>query len=376
MSPWRLKRRILFAGGKTGGHLFPGVAVGAEIQRLRPDVEINFCGAGFELPRRVCSKRGWHYHYVPAAPVYQTDFLELLRGMLINFHGVTAARVLLRVLEPQLVVVCGGYEGFPVALAARMLHVPVLLLEQNAVPGLTNRVLSPLASAAAVAFPESAAILNMGRALVTGNPVRTELTAFPADYSVFGLEADRLTGLVIGGSAGARSLNEAVIDAAPRLAELEVQWILQTGEAMRDAVEGAVRRAGLRAHVAAFLDPVGAAFAISDFAVARSGGGAFELAACGIPAIFVPYPHAAADHQRANARAFTAAGAAFLVDDAELDAERLIAEVRRLAEDAALRDRMAAAMRRLGRPDAAERAARLALQTAGPATPAENGRNA
>ena len=356
------RRTILFAGGKTGGHLFPGVAVAEELLRRESELEIAFCGAGFELPRRVCGERGWDYHFIPAAPIYQASPLKLVSGLLTNLRGVRRARRLLRRLRPSLLVVCGGFEGFPPALAARWFGVPVMLLEQNARPGLTNRVLAPLAAAAACAFPGPGARLAARRVVVTGNPVRGDLASFESDYAAFGLEPEMLTGLVFGGSAGAKSINEAVVAAARLLAEFAgVQWIIQTGAAMRDEVARAVSDAGLRAHVTAFLDPIGAAFALADFAVARSGGGAFELALVGIPSVFVPYPHAAADHQSANARAFAAAGGAVVLRDEELTGERLTTAVRPLIEDAGLRCRMGRAMRHLGRPDAARRAGGLAL---------------
>ncbi|MCK4594870.1 UDP-N-acetylglucosamine--N-acetylmuramyl-(pentapeptide) pyrophosphoryl-undecaprenol N-acetylglucosamine transferase [bacterium] len=357
---------ILFAGGKTGGHLYPGIAVAEEIKQLEPAAAIAFCGAGFDLPKRECEKRGWPYHEIPAAPIYQTNPIQLIMGIFLNIKGMLRAAALLKRTRPKLVVCCGGYDGFPVSLAARFYSVPIMLLEQNAVPGLTNRVLGPLSDSAAVAFPGRRARPASRRIIVTGNAVRTELLSYRPDQKKFGLESDRVTGMVIGGSAGAHSINLAVIEAAPELAKIDgFQMIIQTGENDRDAVGKAVEQAGLKALVSAYLDPIGPAYATCDFAVARSGGSVFELALLGIPAILVPYPHAAADHQTANARAFARAGAAVLMPDRELTAERLVGEIRRLATDEKLRRGMAAAMKRLRRPDAALEAAKLALETAG-----------
>jgi UDP-N-acetylglucosamine--N-acetylmuramyl-(pentapeptide) pyrophosphoryl-undecaprenol N-acetylglucosamine transferase len=162
----------LFAGGKTGGHLYPGIAVAEGMLGLEPDAEVAFCGAGFELPRRECTKRGWPYHEVSASPVYQANPLRLIMGIFINVRGTFTAAELLRRTRPDLVVCCGGYEGFPVALAARRYGVPIVLLEQNAVCGLTNRVLGPLSSAAAVSFPGRRAAPASRAVRVTGNPVR------------------------------------------------------------------------------------------------------------------------------------------------------------------------------------------------------------
>ncbi len=357
---------VLFAGGKTGGHLYPGIAVAEEIKRIEPAAAIAFCGAGFDLPKRECKKRGWPYYETQSAPIYQTNLIQLIMGIFLNTRGMLRAATLLKRTRPDLVVCCGGYEGFPVSLAAWRYGVPIMLLEQNAVPGLTNRILGPLSDAAAVAFPGRRARPASRRIRVTGNAVRTELLSYRPDHRKFGLEPDRVTGMVIGGSAGAHSVNLAVIEAAPELAKIDgFQMIIQTGENDRDAVGEAVEQAGLKALVSAYLDPIGPAYATCDFAVARSGGSIFELALLGIPAILVPYPHAAADHQTANARAFARAGAAVLMPDRELTAERLVREVKRLATNGGLRRSMSEAMKRLRRPDAALEAAKLALETAG-----------
>jgi UDP-N-acetylglucosamine--N-acetylmuramyl-(pentapeptide) pyrophosphoryl-undecaprenol N-acetylglucosamine transferase len=355
---------FLFAGGKTGGHLYPGLAVAEEITRMSPGAEIAFCGAGFELPKRECERRGWPYHEVPAAPIYQVNPLQLMAGLFMNLDGTARAAELLRGMRPGLVVCCGGYEGFPVALAARTHGVPVMLLEQNAVCGLTNRVLGPLSASAAVAFPGRRARPASPRVRVTGNPVRADLASSQPDHAAFGLDPGRVTGLVLGGSAGAHSINRAVAQAAEGLAAVpDLQMIIQTGAEDRDTVQRAVDEAGLRACVTDYLDPIGPALATADLALARAGGSVFELALAGLPALLVPYPYAAADHQTANARVFERAGAAVVIPDRELTAERLAREVKRLVTDGALRRRMSAAAKGLARPDAARRAAELALDT-------------
>jgi len=357
---------ILFAGGKTGGHLYPGIAVAKELLRRRPELTISFAGAGFELPRRECAKRDWGYHYIPSAPFYQSSPFQLLRGMKLNFSGVFYALKLLRQVKPRLLIVCGGYEGFPLAIAARLRGVPILLLEQNAMPGLTNRVLSPLADAATAAFPGTEKYLRAKKVIVTGNPVRPGLGDSPKDFNRFGLKAENFTILVTGGSAGAHRLNMAVVEAADELAKVDkLQFILQTGKADAAMVQQAVEAAGLTACVNAYLDDIGAAYAITDLVVSRSGGSIFELAILGLPAVLVPYPYAAADHQTPNARTFADHGAARFVTDAEMTGERFYSEVTGLLNDRGKLSEMSAAMKRLGKPKAAELAAELALEIAG-----------
>ncbi|MCD4733367.1 undecaprenyldiphospho-muramoylpentapeptide beta-N-acetylglucosaminyltransferase [bacterium] len=354
---------ILFAGGKTGGHLYPGIAVAEELLRRRPELTISFAGAGFELPRRECVKRNWSYHYIPSAPFYQSNPFQLLRGMKLNLSGVFYSLKLLRRVKPRLLIVCGGYEGFPLAIAARLRGVPILLLEQNAMPGLTNRVLSPLADAATAAFPGTEKYLRAKKVIVTGNPVRPGLGDSPKDFSRFGLTEGRFTVLVTGGSAGAHRLNMAVVEAADELAKVDkLQFILQTGKADATMIQQAVDKAGLTAYVNAYLDDIGAAYAITDLVVSRSGGSIFELAILGLPAVLVPYPYAAADHQTPNARTFTDHGAARFVTDAEMTGERFYSEVTGLFNDRGKLSEMSAAMKRLGKPKAAQLAAELALE--------------
>lgn len=357
---------ILFAGGKTGGHLYPGIAVAEELLRLRPELTISFAGAGFELPRRECAKRNWAYQYVPSAQFYQSNPLQLLRGMKLNLSGIFFSLKFLRETKPRLVIVCGGYEGFPLAIAARLRGIPILLLEQNAMPGLTNRVLSPLADAATAAFPGTEKYLRAKKVIVTGNPVRPGLGDSPTDYKHFGLSSEKFTVLVTGGSAGAHQLNMAVIEAAEKLAKVDkLQFILQTGKADATMVRQAVNAAGLTASVNAYLNDIGAAYSITDLVVSRSGGSIFELAILGLPAVLVPYPFAAADHQTPNARTFADHGAARFVTDAEMTGERFYSEVTGLLNDRARLGEMSAAMKRLGKPKAAKLAADLALEIAG-----------
>jgi len=354
---------ILFAGGKTGGHLYPGIAVAEELLHRQPELTISFAGAGFELPRRECASRGWDYQYIPSAPFYQSSPLQLLRGMKLNLSGIFYALKLLRQVKPSLLIVCGGYEGFPLAIAARLRKVPILLLEQNAIPGLTNRVLSPLAAAATAAFPRTEKYLRAKKVIVTGNPVRPGLGDYPKDYKRFGLKADNFTVLVTGGSAGAHRLNMAVVEAVNELAKVDkLQFILQTGATDAAMVQKAVEAAGLTAYVNAYLNDIGSAYAITDLVVSRSGGSIFELAILGLPAVLVPYPYAAADHQTPNARTFADHGAARFVTDAEMTGERFYSEVTRLFNDRARLGEMSTAMKNLGKPQAAELAAELALE--------------
>jgi UDP-N-acetylglucosamine--N-acetylmuramyl-(pentapeptide) pyrophosphoryl-undecaprenol N-acetylglucosamine transferase len=262
--------------------------------------------------------------------------------------------------RPSLAVGVGGYASGPAVLAAATLRVPTLLLEQNAVPGATNRWLSRLARAAAVSFPETGSALAC-RTELTGNPVRPEMAAVPSREPG---PVRRI--LVFGGSRGARQINRAFAGAAAALARTELSLTHQTGEADRAEVERAYREAGVRAEVRAFLHDMPARLAVADLVVCRAGATTVaELAAAGRAALLIPFPHATHDHQRANARRMNEAGAAELLDPDELTPETLVACLTRLASDPVLVDRMGRRARSLARPDAAERIADLAVELAG-----------
>jgi UDP-N-acetylglucosamine--N-acetylmuramyl-(pentapeptide) pyrophosphoryl-undecaprenol N-acetylglucosamine transferase len=241
-----------------------------------------------------------------------------------------------------------------VVIAARLRRTPIVLLEQNTVPGVASRALGRIAGRVCVGFAEAAGWFPAGRSVHTGNPVRAAvLAAPPVAHPTPGL-------LVFGGSQGARHLNDAMLDAAARLGALADTLRIrhQTGSADAERVTAGYARLGIPARVDAFVTDMGAAYADADLVVARAGAmSCAEITARGLPAILVPYPHAADDHQRRNAEVLVRAGAATLIADADLDGERLAAALRPLLADADVRGRMAAAARAAGRPDAAARVA-------------------
>jgi UDP-N-acetylglucosamine--N-acetylmuramyl-(pentapeptide) pyrophosphoryl-undecaprenol N-acetylglucosamine transferase len=275
----------------------------------------------------------------------------------------------LRARRPDLVVGLGGYASVGPGLAALLSGRPLLLLEQNAVPGKANRLLARLGGRLAAAYPESLSGLPArarSRARVVGNPVRPELLSGRRDPGRFGLSPDAPILLVTGGSQGAEGLNRAVAEAAPILARRGVQAIHLAGESGATAAREAWARAGARAYVVPFTREMGDAYATADLVLCRAGGTTVaELAALGKPAVLVPYPHHADRHQERNARALVAAGAARLVPEAELTPERVERDVADLIGDREALGRMGRAAARLGVPDAADRAAGFAAEIMG-----------
>ncbi|RMG46852.1 MAG: undecaprenyldiphospho-muramoylpentapeptide beta-N-acetylglucosaminyltransferase [Acidobacteria bacterium] len=359
------ERPIVIAGGGTGGHVFPGLAVAEELRRRRPSGRLLWIGARGGLEERLVPR-----HAIPLTllPLAGAAHLGLRRGLRAAWlAGWATARLWLRFLRerPALLIGVGGFASGPALLAGALLGVPTLILEQNAVPGRTNRLLSTVAAAAAVSFPSSARQLRCP-CVATGNPVRREIAAAPPRAAG---PLRRL--LAAGGSRGARALNEAWERALPRLARLPLSVELQTGpddaERLRRAAREAEAAPGARleVEVAEFFDDIPRRLASADLFVGRAGATTVaELTAAGRASLLVPYPHAADDHQRANARALAAAGAALVIDPDELTPERLAAAIEALAADPARLQRMSDAARRLGRRDAAARVADLAEKLA------------
>ena len=358
--------RVLIMAGGTGGHVFPALAVAA-VLRAR-DCEVVWLG----------TRRGIEARLVPAAGI-PVEWLRIagLRGkgaaswLLAPFRllrAIGAALGIVRRRRPDVVLGLGGFVAGPGGLAARLLRRPLVIHEQNAVAGLTNRLLARLAHTVAEAFPGSFGA-DVG-AITIGNPVRREIEALPLP-AARARAGGRTRLLVFGGSQGALALNRLVPAALALIAAAERPLVLhQAGRGQRDAVAAAYRAAGAEAEVREFIDDMAEAYGWADLAVCRSGAlTVAELAAAGLPGILVPFPAAVDDHQTANAHFLAARGAAVLLPEATLTAERLAAELRALAgADARPRFAMAEAARRAAMPGAAERLADLCLTAAGART--------
>lgn len=348
--------RVIIAGGGTGGHLFPGLAVAQALAR-RTGSRIVFVGSSRGIETRVVPKHGFELRTLPIRALRGQGALGFVASALRVPASVAAAWRLLGEVRPGLVVGVGGYASAPAVVAAWARRVPTVLLEQNAHPGFTNRVLARLANRICVAFPESAAYFPASRTVETGNPVRPLPTAAVERSRSFSV-------LIFGGSAGAHRLNEVGVDAVAKLAARGVPRVLhQTGVADLDWVKIRYRELGIEADVRDFIDDMAAAYAAADLVVCRAGATTIaELTAFGKPSVLVPYPYAADDHQRKNAESLERRGAAHMILDRELTADELSEAMARLRENPAALDAMAAAARALGRPDAAERVVDVCLE--------------
>lgn len=348
---------FLIAAGGTGGHLFPGIAVADELRRRDPGCGVVFVGTPRGLESRLVPRAGYELELLPILPLNGVGLVGALRGLLALPAALVRAAALVRRRRPAAVLGIGGYAGGPVALVASLLGVRTVILEPNAKPGFTNRVLRPFADAAACAYAETQGYYGR-KGVLTGNPVRGGFAALPRKA-----RGGPAVLLAFGGSQGSRVLNDALVAALPRLPGPDrLRIVHQTGTALRDAVAAAYAKAGREAEVVAFLDDMEARFAAADFVLSRSGATTCaELCAAGKAAILVPFAKAADDHQRVNAAALQRAGAALLLEERDLTGETLAAAVAGLVDDPARVLSMELKARALGRPDAAARVADLLL---------------
>ncbi len=351
---------MIVAGGGTGGHLFPGLAV-ADLVAGGAAQAVLFVGSASGIEARVVPQTRFGFRAIPISGLRGRGWRGSLR-LAVQLPGAVArAWRIIGEFRTQIVLGVGGYASFPVVVAAWLRGVPSVVLEQNARPGLTNRVLGRLARRVCTTFPEANEYFPADRVALTGNPVRP-LTA-PTERAGRGF-----TLLVFGGSQGAHRINQGVHEAAQMLREAipDLSIIHQTGADDCDWLRERYAELGMDAEVREFIDDMGWAYHQADLVVCRAGATTIaELTALGKPAILVPYPFAADDHQRANASVLAAHGAGILLLDRDLTGARLATAVVDLAADRQRLAEMGAASRRLGVPDAAARVVRICRQVAG-----------
>ena len=342
----RLPQRVLVAGGGTGGHLFPGIAVADEL-RARGTAEIRFVGSTHGIERNSVPRAGYAVELLEISGLRGRGLGGATRAALAIPRATLRCRRLVKQFRPELAIGVGGYAAFPAIVAAFLARVPIVLMEQNAQPGWVTRVLSPLARRVCVSFPETLERFRRSGVL-TGNPVRWAARS--------GLD-ERAAGpfrlFVFGGSAGARRLNQ-IVPAAVARAAASLEVLHQTGTAECDEVRTRYAAEGLEARVVPFVDDMAAAYAWADLVVCRAGASTLaELMVLGVAALLVPYPFAAGDHQARNAEALVRVGAAWIVLDRDLEPIDLAARLDAAASDPAGLRALREAARRLGRPDAA-----------------------
>ena len=352
--------RILMVAGGTGGHIFPALAVAEELRArgklANSPYEIEFLGTHRPLEAKLIPAAGFRLRVVDAAGLKGIGGIQRLRNLLVLPRTAMEVAGILREFRPQVVVGVGGYLAGPVMLEAALVDIPTILIEPNARPGFTNRLLAPMVRAAAVGFAEAAPLYGE-KAHVTGHPVRRAFFGIPPRR-----RTETFTVLVVGGSQGSKAINHAVVESLPLLAREVggVRIIHQTGEHDYNEVRKTYQEQSLPAEVHAFIEDMPGALAKADLVISRAGAIAVaELAAAGRASLLIPFPGAADQHQLENARAMERAGAARVIVQSELTPDLLAVEIRELMASPATLEKMGTCARGLARPDATARIADL-----------------
>ncbi|MFH1829213.1 MAG: undecaprenyldiphospho-muramoylpentapeptide beta-N-acetylglucosaminyltransferase [Pseudomonadota bacterium] len=363
MSVSKKNKDVIIAAGGTGGHVFSGIAIAEEMRRADPSVRICFAGTARGLESSIMPKLGWPLMLVGAHSIKDKRGIRRIMAWLNVPFSIARALAILLSKKPSLVVSIGGYAAGPLVVAAWILWIPVALVEPNAIPGMTNRMLGRFAKKVFITFEQAKGFFAKKKTMLTGTPLRKEVLETTKAKPAFEKEN---TLFVFGGSQGAMTLNRAMIGAASLLKDIAggVKVIHQVGaNSDLSKIEAAYKTAGIEAEVMPFCDRIWECYEKADMVIARSGAITIaEVSALGIPSILVPYPYAADDHQRANAKALVNAGGAVLIEDSECTGERLAQEIANMLGDSKNLKSMGEAAASFGKRDAAKRIADESLK--------------
>ncbi len=347
--------KVIITGGKTGGHIFPAIAMAKEFKRRFPESETLFVGTEDGLESKIVPEYGFRLIFIQARGLKRK---ASPRNLMLPYYVIKSLYQSLKILNaerPDLVVGTGGYVSFPVVLSASLLNVSTLIQEQNSYPGISSRLLAFFADRVCLSYPSSAQYFPTKRRLrVTGNPVREDVVSGKRRQALrkFNLDPGKKTIFIFGGSQGAQAINQAVVDALDFLCE-DWQLLWQTGESNFASVSEEVRRKSVKCAVFPFIQDMSSAYAASDVVVARAGALTLaEITACGKPSLLIPYPLATADHQRYNAEVLQKEGAAQIIPQRNLTGEILVQRLSSLFSNEVKLMRMAEQSKRMGRVDA------------------------
>lgn len=352
------KVKIVIAGGGTGGHIYPGIAVVESIKQFGYEPEVMLVGSGRGLERKVASSAGFEIFEIVSRPLPVRFGIKSILSILSALVGLIQSFVILLVYRPRVIIATGGYASGPCVLAGKMLGIPVVLIEPNVIPGRTTRMLARFVDQIALGYKEAVRYFKRGTNLrVTGVPTRISIIKQNREQAtdLLGLDPSRKTIFVFGGSRGASSINRAFIGAAKILeSRKDLQFLIQTGKRDYSMVLNAINALDVRCKVFEYVDNIGIAYRASDLIVSRAGAATIaEINAIGLPSILIPYPYALGEHQKANATILAEHGAALVIEDRELTPHRLAEAILDLISDQDKLNRMSQRSLELGRQDAA-----------------------
>ncbi len=351
--------KVVMAGGGTGGHLFPGIAIAQQFLTCNSASRIIFVSTGNPLETSVLSKAGFELRRISASGIKGRGIWNQVKSVAIIPRGILESLRILKAFEPDLIIGLGSYSAGPAVVGARLLGIPIVLHEQNILPGITNRILSRFADRLCISFKATALRMDPAKVCWTGNPVRQELIEIgvsPPNAFDNGAERSPFTILVIGGSQGAHRINLAVIEALAHISQKEaLVFIHQTGEADAQLVREAYRKYGVACSVQPFFDNMADQYRRANLIICRAGATTVaEVTALGKAAVFVPYPFAADDHQTLNAGSLSREAAADMIVESDLSGRVLSEKIESYRANPAALRQMAARARQFGNPEAAK----------------------
>ncbi len=360
------KYRVIIAGGGTGGHLFPGIAVAEEFKNRRLDVDVLFMGTERGIEAKVLPRERYNVKLIKADGFVRASLKRKIRGLLRFVISLFETYFFLKKMRPDVMIGTGGYVSFLPVMVSRWMSVPTVILEQNTLPGLSNRILSRIVKRICVTYEGSMPYFPKNKTFLTGNPVRERILRGnkQAGIKLFSLREGMFTVFIFGGSSGAKSINHAAIEALEHLLGIqkEIQFLHQTGEADYEFVRKSYRSYGYSGTVTPFIFQMPEAYAVADLIVSRAGATTLaEITAIGVPSILIPYPYAASSHQEMNALRLSQSGAAVMLRENELSGKTLAEGIGEIFFNKELRDKMKRECKSLGKTSAAKRVVDIAL---------------
>ncbi len=357
---------IVIAGGGTGGHVFPAIAIANELRKSIADVQITFIGTTKGIESKIVPKEGYDIRFIKSEGLVGKDIFRTIKSALKIPLSLKDSQKILKELQPELVLGVGGYSSGPVLLCAALMGIPTIIHEQNTLPGFTNKLLGRVVDLIAVTYQESMKFFPQEKTYLTGNPVRSEILKGDRNKGcrIFNLDGNLFTIFIFGGSLGATRINNAVGEALAYLEPFKdkIQFLHQTGDKDLDSVREDYRRREFKGTVIPFAYEMADAYAVADLVISRAGATTLaELTACGKAAILVPYPFAAGNHQEINARKLWDIGAAQMILDQDLNGKTLADLIKYLLQDPDAAGQMERISKSLGNPEATGKIIELML---------------
>jgi UDP-N-acetylglucosamine--N-acetylmuramyl-(pentapeptide) pyrophosphoryl-undecaprenol N-acetylglucosamine transferase len=358
--------RVIIAGGGTGGHLFPGLAVAEELKNRDDSTEVIFVGTEYGIESRVVPREGYPIKFLRAEGLVGVSTVKKAKAIVTTFFSIADSYKIIQTVRPDIVIGVGGYASGAAMLTAYLMSIPTMILEQNSIPGLTNKILGRFVRAVCITYQESISFFPKAKTFLTGNPVRMQILKgdIESAYRLFSLERGLFTIFIFGGSSGAKSINMAIVNALNNMYDLKdkIQFLHQTGIRDYENIRESYRKTGFKGTITPFIYQMGEAYAVADIVVSRAGATTLaELTALGKPAILIPYPYAAGQHQELNARKLLERGAAKMIRDSELKGESLANSIREMYTNETMRAEMQRNSRSVGRPEACSKVVDIAM---------------